>query len=264
VQLAEIAGVELGEGDARHQVAAEDRLGVEARHRPELLARLQLDQRGDHGRGADVDGEAEAHGGGVAALDGQHVAPERRHRDRALLLAQRLRQGGEHGQGHGARVEAGRGGERFEVGGLPVLLARQRDRHAALDDAGVDGHARQPRARRGGAEDLERLLLDRRRQLHGHGLARRALAREPVAFADQLGTELHLVHDRRRRDRAGQELHPARRAAAAAAAGGGDVDRRGVRGPEDRRARRQAELAARAGVAGIGEDDEGDRHAGSL
>src|SRR2546422_5132496 len=43
-------------------------------------------------------------------------------------------------------------------------------------------------------------------------LARHALAREPVALADLVVTELDLVHDRRGRHRAGDELDSAGRA----------------------------------------------------
>src|SRR3989449_9414951 len=75
VELSQIAGVELREGDARHEVAAEDRLGIEARDRRELLARLELDQRRHHAGRADVDREAELHPGGVSALDRKDPLP---------------------------------------------------------------------------------------------------------------------------------------------------------------------------------------------
>src|SRR2546426_12623765 len=74
-----------------------------------------------------------------------------------------------------------------------------------------------------------RALLERRRDLDGHGLARHALAGEPVALADLVVTELDFVHDRRGRHRAGDELDPARGAPAPAAAGGGDLHARRVR-----------------------------------
>src|SRR3989449_7976496 len=75
VELSQIAGVELREGDARHEVAAEDRLGVEARDRRELRARLELDDSGNHAGRADVDREAKLHPGGVAGLDRQDPLP---------------------------------------------------------------------------------------------------------------------------------------------------------------------------------------------
>ena len=55
-----------------------------------------------------------------------------------------------------------------------------------------------------GAEDLERRLLERRRELHGDGLARDALAGQAVALAHEVGSELDFVADGRRRRRAGR------------------------------------------------------------
>src|SRR5260370_22895736 len=52
--LPEVRRVELGEGDAGHEIAAEDRLGVQARDRRELLGRVERQQRGDDARRADV------------------------------------------------------------------------------------------------------------------------------------------------------------------------------------------------------------------
>ena len=75
VELPQIAGIELREGDARHEVAAEDRLRIQAGDRPELLAGLELDQGGHDARRADVDREAELHRRGVAALDRKDPLP---------------------------------------------------------------------------------------------------------------------------------------------------------------------------------------------
>src|SRR2546427_8065862 len=44
VELSQIAGIELREGDARHEVAAEDRLGIQTRDRRELLARVRSEE----------------------------------------------------------------------------------------------------------------------------------------------------------------------------------------------------------------------------
>ena len=96
LQLAEVARVELGEGDARHQVAAEDRLRVQARRRRELLAGLELHERGHHAGGPDVDGEAELVQRGVARLHRENLPAERGHGDLAAALAQRRGQGLEH------------------------------------------------------------------------------------------------------------------------------------------------------------------------
>ena len=87
-------------------------------------------------------------------------------------------------------------------------------------------------------------LVERRGDLDGDRLGDAALAGEPVALADEVRAELHLVHDRGRRHRPGEELHAARRAAPAPSARGGDVDRRRVGGLEDRRPRRHLELPA--------------------
>ena len=99
VELAEIARVELGEGDARHEVAAEDCLRIQARDRRELLARLELDQGGHDARRADVDRQAELHQGGVAALHREDPLPTGRLAGRRATL-------GERRHGHTGRVVA--------------------------------------------------------------------------------------------------------------------------------------------------------------
>jgi hypothetical protein len=140
-ELAEVAGIELGEGDARHEVTAEDRLGVEAGDRGQLLTRFQLEQRGDHRGGADVDGQAELHAGGVAALDGQDVPRAGGHGDGAVLFAQGRGQAGQHA---GADVPGGEPHGRhqlLDIGRLVMLLARERDLDDLLGDAGVEGEA---------------------------------------------------------------------------------------------------------------------------
>src|SRR5207244_3702806 len=150
VELAEVARVELGESDPRHEIAAEHRLWIEARDRPELLARLERDERADDAGGEDVHGEPELHP-----------------RDADAPYA---------------------------------------DLHDLLPDPRVERDATHSDDARPGTQDLKRALLEGRRDLDGHGLARHALAREPVALADLVVTELDLVHDRRGRHRAGDEL----------------------------------------------------------
>src|SRR5437867_2831982 len=272
VELAEVDRVELSERDARHEIAAEDRLGIQARHRRELLARLQLDQGGDHAGGADVDGEAEFHGRRVAALDRDDRPPgaggraargaarsEGRDGDAGRIVAQRLRQPHQHARPNALGRHTDRRRELLEVGGLVVLLARQRDLHQLLGDAGLDAHA-EPADARTGAEDLERSLLERRGHLDGDRLGDRALTGKPIALAHEVVAELDLVHDRGRRDRALDELHAAGRAAAAAAAGGGDIHPPVVRRLEDAGAGRDGQLAACPGVARVRQDDERDGH----
>ena len=228
VELAEVARVELGEGDPRHEIAAEHRLWIEARDRPELLARLELDERADDAGGADVHGEPELHPRGVAALDGEHPLAarrgERRDGDARGVVAQRPRQPLQHREADVRRRHAEGGRELLEVGGLVVLLARQADLHDLLPDPRVERDATHSDDARPGTQDLKRALLEGRRDLDGHGLARHALAREPVALADLVVTELDLVHDRRGRHRAGDELDSAGGAPAPASARGGDVD----------------------------------------
>jgi hypothetical protein len=139
-----------------------------------------------------------------------------------------------------------------------VLLARQRDLHQLFHDAGVDAHAEAGDAG-SRAEDLERLLLERRCELHRDRLGDCALAGESIPLTYEIVAELDLVHDRRRRDRAGDKLHAAGGAAAAAPARRGDVDAAGVRGLENAGAGRDAELAAHRGIA-RSQDDERDGH----
>jgi hypothetical protein len=158
-------------------------------------------------------------------------------------------------------IDARRERELLEVGGLVVLLPGQRDAHEPLHHARIDGHAGRRRAR---SEDLERLLVDGGRHLDGERLHHRALAREAIALAHEIVPELHLVHDGGRRNGAGDELHPARRAAAATSAGGGDVDAARVGGLQDAGAGGDAQLTAGSGMARIADDDEGDRHARSF
>src|SRR6266446_5004949 len=108
------------------------------------------------------------------------------------------------------------------------------------------------------AEDLERALVEGWREFDGDRFRHPALAREPVAVAHEVGAELELIHDRRRWNRAFDELHPAGGAPAPAAAGRGDVDAGRVRGPEDRGAGQDLERAV------VREDPQRDRHESRL
>ena len=172
--------------------------GLRLADRGELLAGGQLDERRHHARRAHVDGEAEFHGRGVAALHGDDAPPEGGDRGPRGIVAQGLGQAGEHAGADVGRIASDDGEQLFEVGGLVVLLARERHRDEALVHAGVDGHAAQRAGGIGGPQHLERQLLDGRRHLHGHGLARPALAGQAVALAHLVGPELDLVHDGRR------------------------------------------------------------------
>ncbi len=256
LQLAEVARVELGEGDARHQVAAEHCLGVEARDRRELLARLELHQGGDHAGGADVDGEAELVERGVVGLDREDVPAEGGHGDEAVAIAERRGQALEQ-RGGDVLHRAARGGHQgLDVGGLLVLVLGQDDRHRALADARVD-RDRLGRARGAlPAQDLEGGVVERGGDLDGHRLGHRPLAREPVALAHQRVAQLQLVHDGRRGRGARDQLDPARGASTAPAAGGGDVDPRGVGRFQDRRAGLRVEDVA------AGQDGQRNRHSG--
>ena len=272
VQLAQIAGIELRERDPRHEVPAEHRLGIQARDRRELLARLELHQGGHDARGADVDRQAELHDGGIAALHRKDPRPaarrarrvgsrhERGHGHARRIVAKRRRQSLHDGRADVGGGEADGFEELLEVGGLVMLLARQGDLDHLLGHARIERHAAELAYARPGAEDLERALVERRRRLDGDGLVQDALTGQAIALAHQVVAELDLVHDRRRRRQAGQELDPARRAAAAPAAGRRDVDAARVRRLEDRRPRRDAQRPARGRVVWIGDEGQRDGH----
>src|SRR5262249_59265278 len=103
---------------------------------------------------------------------------KRRYGSLAAMLAQRLGQGLEHLGGAVGWGAAHRGEERFEVGGLVVLLRGQRHVYERLGDTGVDPHGQ----RRAGwtlrAQDLEALIVHRRGDVHAGGVRHPALARE--------------------------------------------------------------------------------------
>ena len=227
-------GIPLGEGDPRHEVAAERRLRIEARHRGHHLAGGELEQRGDDAGRAHVHGDAEGHGGGVPPLDGERPAPERHDGHLRLGLAERRRQRPDHVERNVHRVDAGRQRELLEVGRLMVLLLGQLDVHQALLDAGVHRDARPRHGVLLDAEDLEGLLVQRRRDLRHQRLGHGQLAGQTVSLAHQVVAELELVVDRAGRWGAPHDLHPTGRAAPAPAAGRGDVDALGVgRAEED-------------------------------
>ena len=115
LELPQVRRIPLGEGDPRHQVAAERRLRIQARHRGHQLAGCELEQRGDHAGRADVDREAERHGARVAALDAEGRALERDDGDLALRLPQGRGQRPDDVQRHVGRRDARRGRELLEV-----------------------------------------------------------------------------------------------------------------------------------------------------
>ena len=258
VELAEIAGIELGEGDARHEVGAEHRLGIEARHRGQLLAGLELHQRRHDAGGADVHREPELHERGVARVHGEDAASPGGDGDLARVLAQRLGQGADDFGGDVLLAPPDGAEQLLEVGGLVVLLLGQLHVDQLLADARVDGHALQRRRRRLRAEDLEAPLVERGRHLHRDRLEHAALTREAIALAHEGVAELELVHHGGRRHGAGGELHPAGGAAPAPAAGGGDVHPGRVRGAEDGGARLDLE-GSRVGQHGETHGGHADR-----
>src|SRR5437870_2212510 len=105
-----------------------------------------------------------------------------------------------------------------------MLVRREGDLDGLLADTGADDRPGYVLKAAVGAEDLKRLLIKGRGDLHGDGLTHVALAREPIAFAHQIATELQFVHDRRGRNVARDELHAAGGAAPSATAGGRDVN----------------------------------------
>ena len=229
-ELAQVHGIELGKGDPRHQVAAEHRLGIETRHRGELLSRLELEERGDDAGGPDVDGEAEFHQRGVAALDGENAPAEGRDRDQATVVAEGGGQPEQDARPDVGGLAADGGEELLEVGRLMVLVVRHRHLDDLLGHTGVHHDAGRARHARAGAEDLKGLLVERGCELDGERLLETTLTGQPIALADEIVAELHLIGERRRWDGAGDELDPTRRASAAAATRGGDVDPTVVRG----------------------------------
>src|SRR5437879_9360823 len=105
-----------------------------------------------------------------------------------------------------------------------MLLSWHGDLDHLFGDAGIEQDATELPHAGPGAEDLERALVERRRRLDGDGFVKNALAGKAIAVADEVIAELDLVHDRRRRRQAGQELDPTRRAPPAPTAGCRDVD----------------------------------------
>ena len=161
---------------------------------------------------------------------------ERDDRHLALGLAQRGGSVRTTSSGTSSGREAGRQRELLEIRGLVVLLLRQLDPDHLLADPGVHRHLRPDDRARLDTQDLERALVEGRRDLDDERLRRHQLAGEAVSLAHQVVAELKLVADRAGRRHALDDLDPARRAAAAAAAGGGDVHSLGVRRTEQDRA----------------------------
>ena len=161
---------------------------------------------------------------------------ERDDRHLALGLAERGRERADHVERDVLRREAGRQRELLEIRRLVVLLLRQLDPDQRLADPGVHGDLRPDDRARLDTQDLERALVEGRRDLDDEGLRRHQLAGESVSLAHQVVAELKLIADRAGRGHALDDLHPAGRAAAAAAAGGRDVHSLGVRRAKQGRA----------------------------
>ena len=134
---------------------------------------------------------------------------ERDDRHLALGLAQRARKGADHVEWHVLGREASRLRELLEIRGLVVLLLRQLDPDHLLADPGVHGHLRPDDRARLDTEDLERALVEGRRDLDDERLRRRQLAGEAVSLAHQVVAELKLVADRAGRGHALDDLDPA-------------------------------------------------------
>ena len=141
-----------------------------------------------------------------------------------------------------------------------MLLSWHGDLDHLFGDAGIEQDATELPHAGPGAEDLERALVERRRRLDGDGLVQHALTGQAIALADEVVAELDLVHDRRRRGQTCQELDPARRAPAAPSARRRDVHSARVSRLEDRRARRDRQRPARAGIVRIGDERQRDGH----
>ena len=261
----ELLLVELRIGDARHEVAAVDGLGVDAADRGQLLAGLKMQERPHDAGGADVERHAVGVLGGVSGLDVEDAAVERGDRELAALLAQLpgdLPQRRDWNTAVDRRVDGRQ--HLSEIGGLAVLLARGARGDDLLLHAGVD---REPRAVRGPAVERIRpgraaagqdLVSRLRLRRQGHHLAvgdRAGLAGEPKALAHLLVAELEGVLHGGRRDVAGEDLASAAPAAAPGSARGVHGDARRPGGVKQRGAASDTRPAHRLRAVGVDEAD---------
>ena len=259
-QGGELLLVELGVGDARHEVAAVDGLGVDAAHRGQLLPGIEVHERPHDAGGADVERHAVGVPGGVAGLDVDDPAVEGGDGQRAALLAQLPGDLAHHrerdapgGRGIDGRQHLG------EIRGLVVLLARDvRDDdvllHARVErEAGAVHHSGAGRIAAG--EDLV-ARLGLRRQGHDLAVGHRArLAAEPEPLPHLLVAELEGVLHGGRGHVPGEDLAAAAPAAPARAAGRLHADTRRPRRVEQRGAAPDARPAHRLRAVRIDESD---------
>ena len=218
--------VELREGDSRHQVAAVDRLRVDAADRRKLLAGREIDEAAHDARGSDVERHAVHVPGGVAGFDVDDPAAERGDGQGAAALAQSGGDLADHREGN-LRLDpvAQLAEDLLDVGALVVLLDGCAGANDVLLHSGVDGR------RAGGATGAGRQELMAGFRLGRHRPDRAVgdhpgLAREAESLADLIVAELHGVLHRRRRDVAPEHLHAAAPAPSPRAAGSDDFNPR--------------------------------------
>ncbi len=113
--LRRLPGIELREGDPRHEIGAEHGLGIEARDGSELLARFQLHEGGHDAGGADVHGDPEPEGCRIAGLHGKNAPAPRGDGDLAAVLAKRLGQPADDLGGHVLDAAPGRPQQLLQV-----------------------------------------------------------------------------------------------------------------------------------------------------
>ena len=209
-------GVEHGRGDPGDHVGTERLLLVQHRLDGDRGAGGQVEQGGDHGRRAEVEGEAERAVRGVARLDRDQRLVGDDGGDLEVRLAERGAEGPQDGQ-VGDRVEVGqRAKDPFEVGHL-VGERRLGEFQVTLADGGTEDDLTADADRGGLGAGGQRRHLD-------VGVADgRGAAGEPPAVLDLLrGVGAQVEAGRQRRVRL--EPDAAFLAGAVAAAGGVDRD----------------------------------------
>ena len=255
----QLLGRELGVGDARHQIAAIDRLRVDAADRGQLRAGLQVHQRADDAGGADVESHAVLLAAGVAGLDIDDFAVEAGDREPPALGAQRAGQFAQQFERHrDLGVEAEREGHLLQVRGLVVLVVRG----LGLDETFLDARIEpDPMGGLDAPGPHQELVPDLGLGRGHHDPAigdHLGLAGQAEALVHLVMAELDLVHDGRRRQVAVEHLDPATAALAAPAAGRRQLEPGGLSDLEEGLADGRGPLSVR-GLSG--RIDEGDGHA---
>ena len=135
LELLERLGIELGEGDTRHQIAAVHRLWIDAADGGELLAGGEVEQEPHDACRADVERHAVPVHGRVAGLDIEDALVEDGDGQDPVGIAQQGRNFAEKVERNlGAHPPSQRGQDLLDIRRLVMLLGRQ----ACLDQPLVD------------------------------------------------------------------------------------------------------------------------------